>query len=334
MKLIEIKNYLDDYLYITYNFTSTCNFKCNYCWPQAHDGKYRFPKLDLITKNFDFMISQYKERLNKKNIRIHLSGGEPTLWPQLGEFVQNLHDMHNCRITMSTNGSRTLRWWKEYSHYFDDIQISVHNEFADIDHTIQVLDEVYNKKTTMVAAQVLLDPLNWNRSIEVLTSLVNHPTPWLVKTMSISESDSGKIKAYTKEQLEIFEKGPLKIPPKEYVDLMFKTGKIIEDEKKNAVMIFSDMSELPYNTFDIVKNNWNQFGGWDCAIGHERLGISFDGTIGGNCGVPISTHRLNITDDNFIDYFDLDLIQPYNKCTNYQYCQCSSDIRVSKKINE
>lgn len=50
MKLIEIKNTVEDYLYITYNFTTTCNFNCNYCWPGAHDGKYRWPELDVITK--------------------------------------------------------------------------------------------------------------------------------------------------------------------------------------------------------------------------------------------------------------------------------------------
>lgn len=330
MKLVEIKNQVLNHLYITYNFTTTCNFKCNYCWPDAHDGKYRFPNLEIILKNFDHLLKEYKEKLNKSNIRLHLSGGEPTLWPQIGEFVHEIRKLHNCRLTMATNGSRTLRWWKEYSKYFDDIQISVHNEFADIEHTKIVLDEIYNQRTSMVAAQVLMDPLYWEKSVKILQSLVDHPTPWLVKIMTISEPDSGKIKFYNKNQLEFLQRGTFKRPPQDYIDLMFATGKITEEDKKQAIMIFDNQTQAPYNTFEIVKNNWNRFGGWNCAIGHERLGIAANGTIAGNCGVAVSEHRLNINDTNFIEYFNLDLINPYNICTNYQYCQCSSDIRVSK----
>lgn len=331
MKLIEVNNTVEDYLYITYNFTTTCNFKCNYCWPHAHDGKYRWPDLDIITKNFTHLLNEYK----KSNVRITLSGGEPTLWPELGEFAQYLKENHKCRITLNTNGSRTLRWWKQYCKYFDDIQLSVHNEFANIPHTIEVLDEIYSRGTIMVAAQMLMDPKHWNKSVENVSQLVEHPTPWLVKLMTLTNPFTGEIMDYTKEQLAYLEKKIQKRPPQEYIDLMFSTGKIIEDDKTvNGTMTYEDGTTVQYNTFEIFKNKLNQFKGWSCDIGSERIGIDASGLLAGNCRESISDTNFNLHESSFADTFSLQHVRSSSLCTT-QFCDCTSDIRVSKrKVNE
>ncbi len=326
MKLIEIKNYTEDYLYITYNFTTTCNFKCSYCWPYAHDGKYRFPNLDLICKNFSHLLKTY----NKSDVRLTLSGGEPTLWPELGEFVKYIQKNHNCRITINTNGSRTLRWWKDYADCFDDIQISVHNEFVDIDHTINVLDEIYNRGTIMTGAQVLMDPSNWDRCVDNLNKLVDHKTPWLVKTMILTDPSTRKIMNYSPEQLNFLENSVKKRPPQEYIDLMLNLGKIIESDNTNAEMIFSNGDKKSYSTFEILKNNWNQFTGWSCDIGKERIGIDASGIVAGNCGERISDQVFNIHNNDFVDSFTLDKINPKVICSK-EFCDCTSDLKVSKK---
>lgn len=327
MKLIEISNDLEDYLYITYNLTTTCNFKCSYCWPEAHDGKYRFPDIEIVSKNFSHLLSQY----NKKNVRITLSGGEPTLWPELGQFVKYLHDNHKVRITINTNGSRTLRWWQEYADYFDDIQISVHNEFVDIEHTKKVLDIIYNRQITMTAAQVLMDPSNWDKSVKNVKSLVDHPTPWLVKLMTLTKPESGEIMEYSEDQLLFLKNKIQKRPPKEYVDLMFKTGKIIEDDSVNGTMRFSDGNIQILNIHDILKNKANRFKGWFCDIGKERLGIDPSGFLSGNCGEQIFKNHFNLHRPDFVEKFSLDTTDLEIVCGK-SFCDCTSDIRVSKRI--
>lgn len=328
MKLIEIKNTVEDYLYVTYNFTSTCNFNCNYCWPSAHDGKYRWPNLDIVTKNFTHLLTEY----GKSNVRITISGGEPTLWPELGEFAQYLNQIHKCRLTLNTNGSRTIRWWKEYCRYFDDIQISVHNEFADISHTIDVLDEIYSHGNIMVAAQMLMDPKNWKKSVDNVDRLVQHPTPWLVKLMTLTNPLTGEVMDYTPEQIRYLEKKVQKRPPKEYIDLMFSTGKIIEDDKNvTGTMTYEDGKIVQYDTFEIFKNRLNKFKGWSCDIGSERIGISPDGILAGNCGESISNKKFNLHDPEFRNTFSLAYVRSNSICTK-EFCDCTSDIRVSKRI--
>ena len=153
MKPIAILNPDDEkFLSIQYAFTNVCNYECNYCWPESHAGTSRWPDYDLVTKNFDHLINVYKQHFGKEIVRFHILGGEPTLWPKLGDFAKFIKDKHDCRITMASNGSRTLRWWDEYAQYFNDIQISAHHEFCDVEHIKKVMDTIYNKGNIMVSA--------------------------------------------------------------------------------------------------------------------------------------------------------------------------------------
>ena len=327
MKLISIENKLEDYLYITYNFTSTCNFNCTYCWPAAHDGKFRFPNLEIVCNNFSHLLRSY----NKGNVRITISGGEPTLWPELGKFAKYLKENHNCRLTLNTNGSRTLRWWKEYCSYFDDIQISVHNKFAEIPHTIEVLDEIYSRQNIMVAAQMLMDPNNWDKSVDNVNQLVSHSTPWLVKLMTLVDPLTGQIMNYTDNQLEFLKNKNQKTPPQDYIARMFETGKIVEESDVNAVMTFDNSLVQPFDTFEILKNKWNQFKGWSCSIGNERLGIDASGNLAGNCGEVVSDEKFNLHNKSFLKNFTLEKINSTSTCSK-QFCDCTSDIKVTKYV--
>jgi organic radical activating enzyme len=334
MKPIAIVNFNhDNYLYITYSITSTCNYNCNYCWPNAHDGKYRFPvNLELVCNNLEHLISTYKTKFNKTNVRLTINGGEPTLWPELGEFVKRMHESTGCRITLNTNGSRTVRWWEEYANYFDDIQISVHREQCDVNHIKQLLDLIYTNTDTFCGAQVLMDPLAWDTSMSILNQLVDHPTPWLVKTVLITDPTTGAVMPnYQNEHLNFMRDAVKKRPPEDYIEHMKSSGKIDETDKKEAKIIFSNGTEEPYNTFRLMENGWNKFYGWDCNVGIDRLGISYSGEVEGNCGEKVFDTSLNIYDPDFIEKFKPTMILPI-KCKKI-YCDCTSDIRVTKRKN-
>ena len=334
MKPIAIVNFNhNDYLYITWSLTSTCNYECNYCWPNAHDGKHRFPiNLDLICKNIEHLISTYKIYFNKTNVRLSLAGGEPTLWPELGEFVKRIHESTGCRVTLNTNGSRTIRWWKEYAKYFDDIQISVHREQCDVAHVIELLDLIYKETDAFCAGRVLMDPLAWDVSMGMLNQLVNHPTPWLVKTVLLTDPLTGEVMTnYQNEHFDFMRDTVKKRPSDEYVMRMKNAGKIDETDKKEAKVIFSNGNEEPYDSFRLMENGWNKFYGWDCNVGLDRLGINYAGEVEGNCGEQIFDVSLNINDPDFISKFKPELIAPI-KCKKI-WCDCTSDIRITKHKN-
>lgn len=320
----------DDYLRIVYLMTNVCNYKCNYCWPESHSGTTRWSDFEKICKGFDHIISVYKTSLGKKRIRFHFLGGEPTLWPRLGNFAKYIYDRHGCRITMSTNGSRTIRWWEENYKYFDDIQLSVHHEMCDVDHLKNVADLLYAKREGMVSLAVMMDPLAWDKCYDIVTQLVEHPTPWLVKAIMLRDVNDAKVrKEYSQEQLDFFKDKIKKIPPDDYISKM-KEIDAIQQDHTNADIHFNNGDIEKYKTFNVATNGWNQFNGWSCSVFQNSIAISPAGDFAGNCGERKTSNgqTFNIFDDDFVETFTADAIGPI-RCRT-PVCGCSTDIRLTK----
>lgn len=324
----------DEYLSIQYAFTNVCNYKCNYCWPDSHSGTSRWPDYDIICKNFDHLISVYKKHFNKKTIRFHLLGGEPTLWPRLGEFAKFIYDKHGCRITMSTNGSRTVRWWNEYAEYFNDIQVSVHHEFCDVEHIKKVIDTIYNKGTIMTAASVLMDPQAWDKCEGLVNALLEHPVPWMIKTKTLVTEEGEDLNAhrddYTESQLVYMRDKMKRLPPDDYITRMKELNNV-DANKTSAKIMFNDGTEEPYKTFTLFEHKTNTFYGWQCNLGRDRITVQADGRLQGSCGElrAFGDAVLHIQDENFVEKFTPEIINPVI-CSRI-FCGCSAEMRLPKR---
>ena len=323
----------DNYLSIRYEFTNVCNYKCNYCWPDSHAGTTTWPDFDLICKNFDHLITIYKTQFNKKIISIELTGGEPTLWPKLGEFVKFLKERHDIRVSVDTNGSRTMRWWHEYSKYFNDIAISAHHEFINTSHIKELLDLIYSNETTIGGVSVCMDPLAWDKCTQLVDELVAHPTPWLVKTTTLVTSTGaavGIIQDYTTEQLSYLENKIKKLPPTEYLDKM-KSLNNIQEDKTQATITWDNGTNTPYTSFAIISKKLNNFYGWECNLGVDRVNVQRDGTLQGACGELkiYGNNYFKIHDVDFVEKFTASVIKPI-RCSMIT-CSCKSEVRITKR---
>lgn len=334
MKPIAIVNPdFDNYLSIRYEFTNVCNYSCNYCWPDTHAGTTKWPNFDLICKNFDHLITIYKTNFNKKIISMELTGGEPTIWPKLGEFAKFLKEKHDVRVSIDTNGSRTLRWWEEYSTYFNDIAISAHHEFCDTSHLKKLLDLIYNSGTTIGGVSVCMDPLAWDKCTNLVDDLVEYPTPWLVKTTTLKHTvgtEIGTIRDYSSDQLAYLKNKIKKLPPEDYLDKMRALNNIQED-KTQAVIIWDDNTTEPYSSFSVISKKLNNFFGWECNLGVDRVNVQRDGALVGACG-ETKVHGDNyfkITDLDFVEKFTPDVIKPI-RCSMLT-CGCKTEIRINKR---
>lgn len=331
MKPVAItNNNYKDLLYIEYLSSTVCNYKCNYCYPESHDGKHRFTNdLETLKKNLGHALKIYREHFNKKKIRINITGGEPTLWPQLGEFAEYFNQEYNCNVTIVTNGSRTMRFWKEYAKYFGDIGISIHNEFSDIDHIIEVMDWIYNNTNALINGTVLMDPKNWDKCVSIVEKLTSHPTPWVLKVRPIVLD--GDMTHYTDEQNAYLNNKVKKMPPKEWLQLMRDLGNLqVSDDGMNLVMDNNEVVRA--QSFTIFENGWNHFTGWKCNIGIDRFFIGPNGEITGSCGARNLFNiepPLSIYDLNFTSKFSKDII--VETTCKQLWCDCPTEIKLPKR---
>lgn len=333
MKPIAIDNDIfNNYLYINFICTTVCNYKCSYCFEGCNDGKFRWPNnIDLLKENLGHMMTVYKEKLNKTNIRLNIAGGEPTLWPQLGEFAEFFNKEYNCKLTLATNGSRTLRFWQDYAKYFDDICIAAHHESCDPEHIKEVMDYIYENTDCLINCLVLMDPIYWDKCVNLVEEFQNHPTPWLLKVRPLILNN--KLADYTEEQHEYIKNKMKKMPPNVWIQKMKDLGRLGTEEDIQGMQVTMDNGEIiKVDTNYMMKNNWYFFTGWECNIGIDRFQIDADGSIIGSCSARDLynlSEPLNLYDVNFIEKFNNVQFSPI-KCRQLT-CPCPAEIKLPKR---
>jgi cyclic pyranopterin phosphate synthase len=92
--------------------TDRCNFRCIYC--MEPDVKY-LPKMELLTLDEYIRLAAIAKTLGITKLRI--TGGEPTLYPQLNELIDAVGKLGFDDIALTTNGSTMTRdmaeQWKQ-----------------------------------------------------------------------------------------------------------------------------------------------------------------------------------------------------------------------------
>jgi organic radical activating enzyme len=104
-----------------------CNYNCNYCWPSVHSNTEKFADYDTIIRAIDMITTHWAEG---KQIRWNFGGGEPTMHPQFIDILKYLKSKGQW-ILITTNGSRSTKFWTEAAQYCNSINMSAH--FASMD---------------------------------------------------------------------------------------------------------------------------------------------------------------------------------------------------------
>jgi organic radical activating enzyme len=300
--------------------SNVCNYKCWYCDPHAYGGDFRWTKnTDLLIKNFTHLLEYYKSQ-GKKTVELNLLGGEPTLWPDIEKFITALRKDRDISVTITTNGSRTVRWWKENAKLFDKVLFSYHPSFANDEHYINVVDTVFEMGVPCNAL-IMMDPKSWDKSIEMINKCKTQSKHnWFVSAMEVHS----QIK-YTQEQREFFKNHDKRRP---------NIFRILKDEFFNISMpspkvVFENGKTKKINRNWISVNNLNNFKGWMCNIGIENINIQKDGIITGTCmEIPYGLdYYYNIYDENFAEKFKPSLVPV--KCTKTG-CYCQPEMLMNK----
>ena len=92
--------------YLRISVTDRCNFRCLYCMPEQ--GLPWLPKQEILSYEEIAEVVRQLAPLGLRRIRI--SGGEPTIRPNLDELIRMLRAIPSVEdIALSTNGARLVR---------------------------------------------------------------------------------------------------------------------------------------------------------------------------------------------------------------------------------
>jgi len=116
---------------ILWDLSRRCNHNCSYCWPSVHNTSDPWHSIDDVMSTIDTAI----EWSDGEQIRWNFGGGEPTIYPKFIEILKYLKSQGHWTM-VTTNGSRSSRWWKDASAYINTVNFSCHFEEVNIEKFI------------------------------------------------------------------------------------------------------------------------------------------------------------------------------------------------------
>jgi organic radical activating enzyme len=310
-------------LRIEFMLGNICNYRCSYCFPGSNEGDLPWAEPEIVIKHFDHLLRHYINH-GKIKFNLYLVGGETTLWRGMEEFCTHIKKNFDISIEVSTNATRSVRWWRENGSVFDHVGISVHSEEANPDHIIQVADTLF-ELGVFVNADVLMAPDNFDKCKENLEKLKSSKHPWPIIAKGVYYNGSHR---YDDTQLEFLEQPFKRIPP---MDWYHQTHKKIPTQ---TVLKYQDgKTETLEGDGYLIANDLNRFYGWQCNLGVDTIKIFADGKITGNCQQVLYglKEHYSLYDPNFVEVFAPE-IKPV-MCSKL-ICPCAKETITHKENDQ
>ena len=285
-----------------------CNFKCSYCFPDSNSGTMPWPDEELFYNNLRHLLHSYN-----KPVILYFIGGEPTIWKGLPSVMHKLKAEFDVVYQISTNGSKSISWWKRNIDCFDIVNVSIHHEYTKVEHSKALLDLLYQHNIEC-NADVLMDPLCFDKCVDIINQLTNSEYPFTVIAKPVIGSTE-----YTQAQKEYLSESV-----KRYPEL---------DWYKNAARVPQTriLVETDTDTIELDNDNWfhingyNNFIGFYCNLGLDVLKIFRDGALTGNCQQHL--YDCNFYDDDFVNKFTA---RTKPVICEQSYCGCSGEMGATK----
>jgi len=284
---------------ITYTCTTVCNYSCSYCTEYHYNGKYRW------TEDYTSLLNLSNEFRKYRPLIFDIMGGEPTLWPKLHEFCDDLVNSSKqpTAIIFTTNGSRTLNYWKKFNAPIDELGFSFHPETASEDHFIEVFEELHTRYR--ISCVLMMPPSQFEKIKKFYNRLLESKLLINVRIKLIADwhNGTGILPTYTTEMLE-------------FAKIKFSRSKI-----RSIIRYDFLVDGEKTTTSEHLINSSNNYFGWKCNMGLDNLNIEPNGNIyGATCkivkpyGNIYSTYKLPTAPEI---------------CTKTS-CVCGTDVQIYK----
>lgn len=313
-KIIRIEQLNSDVFNLTWIINNICPNSCSYCPENLHNGSNH----NYEWKNVQIFLKELSDRYGK--IRCSIGGGEPTMSPFLYDMISMINDLGGL-VTITSNGYRTPEYWKDIAPKINWLGFSYHPEFS-TERYFENLDTV--KYLTQVSARVMMLSSHWDQCVEVYERL-RKDSYYITSAVRITNwlgNDNNGTDQYTSEQLQWF------------YNLQTDTKNKYKHIDSSKFVYFPTRAYMSDNSSEIIRdatlyinNKQTLFKGYTCEIGIKSMYVNQFGNIKrGNCneGGIIG----NINNPNEINW-------PTEPVTcSYNSCDCGTDVRINKWINE
>ena len=295
-----------------------CNYQCWYCSDEFHSKTVQWPSIEPLLSNFLYLLDYYKA-IGKQRFIINLGGGEPSLWPGITDFVKGIKAHADCIVSLTSNGSRTLRWWEENAKHFDHILLSVHHEKVDPLHLSQVGDIVY-KSNVPLWSSVLMDPNEWDKFVNIIKTLKKSQYKWSITATQIHHHTI----SYTQEQKNFLEKKKHRGN-----NVFYELFVNRKSPKYPKPSIFYKGKSKKVSAHWLLLNGFNNFKGWQCNVGVDTAFINKQGNIKGSCGNKLygEDFFFNIYKEDFKEMFNPDITPVI---CDMSRCICQPEVNCTK----
>ncbi|MDD5356276.1 MAG: radical SAM protein, partial [Candidatus Omnitrophica bacterium] len=144
-----------------------CNYKCSYCWlhkPHKEEPKDRhpYPGIDVLLKIWSNIYNKYGR------CHIHISGGEPSMYPLFNNFLAELTQIHSVEFD-SNLSFEPAEFLKHIKPGMVKINASFQPEFADFNTFIRKVrclkENQFEIGMSYVAYPTLLDKMEKYRDL-------------------------------------------------------------------------------------------------------------------------------------------------------------------------
>lgn len=252
-----------DYRLIEWKIHNVCNYDCSFCALNNKDGSKRW----LLLEEYKSYIDKLFAVANGQPVWFQVTGGEPTLFPELIPLLQYIKSK-GAMLSLVSNGSRTLRWWEELrdANILDILTITYHSEQTkEYQHVCKILNLFHDVPVTTICliTHVLTSLDTAFEAFEYLVS--NTGAHIVIKAMMVSYDIYS---LYTPEQYQKIRKHnnhpgikPNKVPNPHNREI--STLKVTHEDGSVSIE----------NIQNLMKQNKNRFLGWKCHIGDNFMHI-------------------------------------------------------------
>jgi MoaA/NifB/PqqE/SkfB family radical SAM enzyme len=253
---------------VSWVLTNQCNYACSYCPEWLHAGSLKRPETWEMWLFLRKVLS--KCRRDKKSLMLEFTGGEVTLCPDLLQIVDRLKSSPvQCRVLVTSNGHRSLEWWRKNAPLFDMIILSYHSEFTDERHMLE-LCRLLREQRALVYVNVMMLPARFSQAYEFAQRLRDEVEVGisLQRLQADLNRYDDEVYPYTDEMRRVMLQFRGRIP--DYYSRL-QTGEL--------KAVDSGGQEHDVDVLELLQSGRSCWRGWWCSAGEDQLRIDPAGSI-------------------------------------------------------